>query len=127
MRSAKDGDWASVAKKINERLAILGLTQEDLAERAGISLSVVRELRNNKIQRGRAGRTLTNISEALGLDPQALAKLAYEPSPAPTDGDDRLHRIENRLTEIADQLGGISAELASVHRKIDIVWPNHKQ
>ena len=47
-------DWSAVAKAINERLTVLGLNQRELAERSHVALSIVREIRNNTVQRRRA-------------------------------------------------------------------------
>ena len=42
-------------------------------ERSNIALSIVREIRNNTVQRRRSGRTLEALSVALGWHPRHLA------------------------------------------------------
>lgn len=116
-------DWSAVAKAINERLTELGLNQRELAERSNIALSIVRELRNNTIQRRRSGRTLEALSVALGWHPRHLAAvlLGLTP-PAPNDpvdlaGDSvsgRLAAIEDQLHEITKRLEEMSANMATV-------------
>lgn len=116
-------DWSAVAKAINERLTELGLNQRELSERSNIALSIVREIRNNTVQRRRSGRTLEALSVALGWHPRHLAAvlLGLTP-PAPNDpvdlaGDSvpaRLAAIEDQLHEITKRLEEMSANLATV-------------
>jgi transcriptional regulator with XRE-family HTH domain len=116
-------DWSAVAKAINERLTELGLNQRELSERSNIALSIVREIRNNTIQRRRSGRTLEALSVALGWHPRHLAAvlLGLTP-PAPNDpvdltGDSiptRLAAIEDQLHEMAKRLEEMSANLTTV-------------
>src|SRR5438552_2541540 len=83
--------WAAVASAIEVRMAELGLNHRELAERAGVALSTVRELRHNTVQRRRSGRTLEALSVALGLHPRHLSNLLVRTHPlatadtAPTD------------------------------------------
>jgi hypothetical protein len=116
-------DWPAVARAISERLTELGLNQRELAERAHVALSIVRELRHNTVQRRRAGRTLEALSVALGWHPRHLAAVLVgnrPPSPGdPVDygGDGvpgRLAAIEDRLSEIAERLDELNANLAKV-------------
>lgn len=116
-------DWAAVARTINERVTALGLTQRELAQRAHVALSIVRELRHNTVQRRRSGRTLEALSVALGLHPRHLAAvLLGQRPPQPTDPIDyyadgvpgRLAAIEDRLTEIAARLDKMDANLTVV-------------
>lgn len=116
-------DWSAVAKAINERLTELGLNQRELAERSHIALSIVREIRNNTVQRRRSGRTLEALSVALSWHPRHLAAvlLGLTP-PAPTDpidyaGDSvptRLSAIEDQLNEITKRLDEITTNLATL-------------
>jgi transcriptional regulator with XRE-family HTH domain len=116
-------DWSAVAKAINERLTELGLNQRELAERSHIALSIVREIRNNTVQRRRSGRTLEALSVALGWHPRHLAAvLLRQTPPAPTDPIDyagdgvpaRLAAIEDQLSEITKRLEEINANLSTV-------------
>lgn len=126
-------DWAAVARAISERLTELGLNQRELAERAHVALSIVRELRHNTVQRRRAGRTLEALSVALGWHPRHLAAVlvGHQP-PAPGDPVDyagdgvpgRLAAIESRLDQIAERLEELNANLAKV---INRAGPNHER
>jgi transcriptional regulator with XRE-family HTH domain len=51
------------------------LTQEELAERSGLSVRTVRRLEGDSIRHPR-GTTLRRLDQALGLDPAERAKLA---------------------------------------------------
>jgi transcriptional regulator with XRE-family HTH domain len=116
-------DWAAVARAINERLTEIGLNQRELAERSNIALSIVREIRNNTVQRRRSGRTLEAMSVALGWHPRHLAAvlLGHTP-PAPNDpidyaGDSvpaRLAAIEEQLREITKRLDEVSSKLSTM-------------
>lgn len=126
-------DWAAVARAISERLTEMGLNQRELAERAHVALSIVREIRHNTVQRRRAGRTLEALSVALGWHPRHLAAVlvGHQP-PAPTDPVDyagdgvpgRLAAIEDRLSEIAERLDEVNANLAKL---IDRAGPTHER
>jgi hypothetical protein len=116
-------DWAAVAKAISARMTELGLNQRELAQRAHVALSIVREIRHNTVQRRRAGRTLEALSVALGWHPRHLAAvLLGQRPPEPGDPVDyagdgvpaRLAAIEDRLSEISEQLAEMNTNLAAV-------------
>lgn len=58
-------DWAAVARAIDTRLAELNWRQREFAERAQVSVAIVRELHRNTAQRRRNARTLEALSLAL--------------------------------------------------------------
>src|SRR5215510_9850073 len=66
-------DWPAVAKAISDRLTDLRATQMEVAARAKISLTTLRELQHNINPRRRRPQTLTALSEALGWPPDYLA------------------------------------------------------
>lgn len=116
-------NWAAVAKAINERAAELGLRQRDLADRSGVSLAIVREIQRHTVERKRSHRTLEALSEALDWHPQHLLAVLHNRRP-PARGEPRedmqdpvsarLAAIEDRLTEITDQIAALRADLAGV-------------
>lgn len=75
-------DWAAVAKAIDSRLAELGLRQQQLAQRAHVSLAIVRELQHNLVQRRRSARTLEALSLALEWHPRHLPRRPDRPDTA---------------------------------------------
>ena len=119
-------DWAAVAATIDEHITRLGLDTSRLADRSGVSVSIVRELRHNAVQCRRDGRVLHALSIALELHPRHLSAVAAgHPPPSPADppaSADQFTRIEARLDELATQMGAVQAQLTTI---IDIVWPNH--
>lgn len=127
------GDWAAVAKAINQRLAELGLSQRELIERSQVSKAVVGEIQHNTVQRRRSSRTLVALSLALDLHPDHLTAvlegrrppLAGEPAPRSHDDvPGRLSVIEHQLREITDRLdkmGTISAQLEEINANVATV------
>jgi len=123
-------DWPAVSKAINERMTALGLRQGELVQRSHVSKAIVRELQHNVVQRRRSTRTLEALSIALGWHPRHLTAVLHGRKP-PEPGDPiddegeatpaRLAAIEDRLTEIAQQLEQINANLTKV---IDHVAPD---
>jgi hypothetical protein len=125
-------DWSAVSKAINERMTALGLRQGELVQRAQVSKAIVRELQHNVVQRRRSTRTLEALSVALGWHPRHLTAVLHGRKP-PEPGDPiddegeatpaRLAAIEDRLTEIAQQLEQINANLTKV---VDHVAPDRQ-
>jgi hypothetical protein len=114
--------WAAVAATIEEHMTRLGLDQTQLARRSAVSVSIVRELQYNTVQRRRDGRILQALSTALELHPRHLAAIATgHPPPGrndPVGSTDRLTRIENRISEIAAQVDAINGHISEL---IDLV------
>lgn len=114
-------DWAAVARAIDARLAELNWRQRELAERAQVSVAIVRELHRNTTQRRRNTRTLEALSLTLGWHPEHLDALLRgctppdrgQPETSPSDPviarltsiDRRLAAIERRLEELAARDG----------------------
>ena len=68
-------DWSAVASAISGRLAELRTTQMDVAAKARISLTTLRELQHNNSPRQRRPQTLSALSEALGWPADYLARV----------------------------------------------------
>lgn len=77
------GDWAAVSAAISRRLAETRMTQMDVASRAEVSLTTVRELQHNSNPRRRRPQTLAAVSEALGWPPGYLHQLLNGEDAAP--------------------------------------------
>jgi hypothetical protein len=115
-------DWAAVAKAIDSRLAELGLRQQQLAQRAHVSLAIVRELQHNSVQRRRSARTLEALSLALEWHPRHLHAVLTGQTP-PGRGEvisvpldtvaERLTAIENRLRGIESRLNDLTERLTA--------------
>lgn len=90
-----EGDWAAVAQAIADRLEQLRMTQMDAASRARISLTTLRELRNNTNPRRRHPQTLAALSGALDWPAEYLSNVLHgEKTLVPSAGtDDRLLKV----------------------------------
>lgn len=64
-------------QEIKDRRGPLGMTQKDLAKKAGVYVSTVQEIEAGEIVRRNNPRTLSAISEALGWPPSRLRELLY--------------------------------------------------
>jgi transcriptional regulator with XRE-family HTH domain len=111
-------DWAAVASAIDDRLAQLRMTQMDVAARAKISLTTVRELQHNTSPRRRRPQTLSALSEALDWPAGYLAKILSGDnarSHADEEGDPvlkSLTSIERELSQLRDRVDQIERQLA---------------
>ncbi|RCW45130.1 hypothetical protein DFQ14_10394 [Halopolyspora algeriensis] len=111
-------DWDAVAAAIQTRLDELGMTQQELAHRAGVALMTVRELQHNLKPRRRNPRTLAAISEALGLSDSHLSdvlagKTPREPAAEASDPVlSDLEALKQQLTAITERLDAIERRLA---------------
>ena len=116
-RSAEESvrqDWATVARAIDTRLAKLNWRQRELAERAQVSVAIVRELYRNTTQRHRSARTLEALSVALGWHPEHLdAVLRGHTRPNEANPQPR------RLIPVAARLTSIDRRLAAIERRLD--------
>jgi transcriptional regulator with XRE-family HTH domain len=110
-------DWTAVANAIDARLAELNWRQRELAERAQVSVAIVRELHRNTAQRRRNARTLEALSLALGWHPEHLDAVLRsrtppkrgEPETSPIDPVlARLTSIDRRLTAIEKRLDDLA-------------------
>ncbi|MCI2423976.1 transcriptional regulator [Saccharopolyspora sp. K220] len=91
----------------------LELTQQEVANRAGVALHTVRELQHNLIERKRTARTLEAMSEALELPrPYLTAVLEGHPLSA-TDSPE-----ERSLDDVYAKLADVAKRLAAVERKL---------
>jgi len=111
-------DWAAVASAIDDRLAQLRVTQMDVAARAKISLTTLRELQHNTSPRRRRPQTLSALSEALDWPADYLAKVLSGDNAQPHADEERdpvlksLTSIERELSKLRDRVDQIERQLA---------------
>jgi DNA-binding FadR family transcriptional regulator len=99
------------------------MTQTDLAAKAQVSLTTVRELVHNLNARRRHPRTLSALSEALGwpsdhLNELLKGKTSGPDSDAPDPVADELQTIRQQLEEVHERLASIErteTAVASLH------------
>ena len=111
-------DWAAVAKAISERLTELRATQMEVAARARVSLTTLRELQHDISPRRRRPQTLSALSEALDWPPGYLAAVLHGESPRPYPDEERdpvltsLTSVERELGELRDRVDRIERQLS---------------
>jgi transcriptional regulator with XRE-family HTH domain len=121
--------WVTVAKISKERMLELGMNQDQLAGKAGLALSIVREIIHNTVQRNRNTRTLEALSVALEFPPRHLWAISRgleppAPDPHPNELLVRLASIENKLEPIGsieDRLAAIEGQLTRVNTHLGTV------
>ncbi len=96
---AEAEDWDAVAKAISARLTDTRMTQMDVAARARVSLTTLRELQHNLNPRRRRPQTLAAISEALGWPAGYLVQVLHgdHPQPHPDEAGDPVLRAVDEL------------------------------
>lgn len=108
-----EGDWDAVARAISARLADTRSTQMEVASRAQVSLTTLRELQHNLNPRRRRPQTLTAISEALGWPTGYLGEIL-------AGREARLHDDEaNDPTLTA--LGELGQELRALRSRVETI------
>lgn len=107
-------DWAAVARAIDTRLAELNWRQRELAERAQVSVAIVRELHRNTAQRHRNARTLEALSVALGWHPEHLDAVLRGHTPP-----DRGQPATSPVDPVTARLTSIDRRLAAIERRLD--------
>jgi transcriptional regulator with XRE-family HTH domain len=111
-------DWSAVASAISGRLAELRTTQMDVAAKARISLTTLRELQHNNSPRQRRPQTLSALSEALGWPADYLARVLRGENARPYPDEEQdpvltsLTAVERELGELRDRVERIERQLA---------------
>lgn len=112
-------DWDAVARAIQERLAATRATQMDVAARARVSLTTLRELQHNLNPRRRRPQTLTAVSEALGWPAEYLSRVLHgEPAePHPDETSDpvlsSISTLEREIRDLRARVVAIEQQLAA--------------
>jgi transcriptional regulator with XRE-family HTH domain len=107
-------DPQALAREINARMSDLGVTQQQLAERSGVSVAAIRGIQKAQPRR-RSPVILSAISRALRW-PDDHLRGVYEadaPVVASDDGDDltaRLDRMQGQIDDLCDRLAGLEAQ-----------------
>lgn len=99
-------DWDAVARTISDRLTETRMTQMDVASRAQVSLTTLRELQHNLNPRRRRPQTLAAISEALGWPADHLEQILRggQPSQLADEANDLILRAIDDLTAAVQEL-----------------------
>lgn len=107
-------DWDAVAAAITARLTDTRMTQMEVASRAQVSLTTLRELQHNLNPRRRRPQTLAAVSEALGWPSDYLVQVLR-------GGHPKLHPNERAdpVLQAVDELEGQLRELRTRVEKIE--------
>ena len=103
-----------IAERLQERRAELGLSQAELARRAGVSQSSL--LRVEEGGRSCTVGTLAKLAKGLGIEPaELLAEIVDRPKP--TKAEKVFYRVCNRLRDRdADQLRAVEDLIRALDR-----------
>ena len=116
-------DWTAVAKAIAARASELDLRQKDLAERSGVSLAIIREIQQDRIQRRRNPRTLEALSLALGWHAQHLAAVLHGEDPPARGAPAGIPLAQDRALVLLDailrELRGLRTQVGALTRRIE--------
>jgi len=110
-------DWTAVARAISDRMADLRATQMDVAAKARISLTTLRELQHNVNPRRRRPQTLAALSEALGWPPGYLAATLHGGEARPY-ADERHDPLLGSLSSIERELGELRQRVDRIERQL---------
>jgi transcriptional regulator with XRE-family HTH domain len=116
-------DWDAVAEAIRNRLAETRMTQLDVASRARLSLTTIRELQHNLNPRRRRPQTLAAVSEALGWPSDYLAQVLRGDRPEPHADEVRdpvlqgLESLGREIRELRGRVEQIERQLAAEDEK----------
>ena len=113
-------DWPAVAAALNERMAALRVGQQELAHLSGVSVSTLRQVQHGAGRRVQ-NKTLSAISRALDWPDNHLTGVLIsdrcepvaETSPGSDDVAATLHRVEERLQEVVQQLAHLTAAITA--------------
>lgn len=110
-------DWDAVAKVISDRLADTRTTQMELASRAKVSLTTVRELQHNLNPRRRRPQTLAAVSDALGWPPGYLAEVLGGATPT-THVDEAADPVLNALDDLETEVKALRDRVGAIERRL---------
>ena len=115
-------DWAVVSRSITERMLDLGMTQTELAAKAQVSLTTVRELVHNLNARRRNPRTLGALSLALDWPEDAIQRLLRggQPTGARIEPADP---VVEELRELREQLVAMQQQIDSLSQQVTTAPP----
>lgn len=110
-------DWDAVALAIQNRLAEIRATQMDVASRAKISLTTLRELQHNLNPRRRRPQTLSAVSEALGWPSGYLAQV-LRGEPANPHTDEVTDPVLAALSSLDQEVRELRARVVEIERQL---------
>ena len=110
-------DWTAVARAISDRLAELRATQMEVAAKARLSLTTLRELQHNINPRRRRPQTLAALSEALDWPADYLVKVLHGEDAQP-HADEKHDPVLGSLASIERELGDLRERVGRIERQL---------
>jgi transcriptional regulator with XRE-family HTH domain len=104
------GYWADVAKVVNDRMAERGITQQELAERSGVSPATLRKIQAGDEQK-RTRSTLASVSRALGFADDHLWRVSRGEMPAVGGADGDLPVLRAEVANLARRMDALESRL----------------
>lgn len=121
--------WLSLAAAVNERMAELDLDQADLADEAGLSAQVIRDLQRG-LPRQYRSTTMLRVARALGWPADAFPRIlngfpldgdtpppVARPRPASSPGAGQERRAD--VGALESQVSDLERSLADLRRELD--------
>jgi transcriptional regulator with XRE-family HTH domain len=106
------GDWADVAKVVNDRMTERGITQQELAERSGVSPATLRKIQAGDEQK-RTRSTLANVSRALGFADDHLWRVSRGERPADAVPDGDLSILRAEVADLARRMDALESRMGA--------------
>lgn len=104
-------DWDAVARAIQNRLDETRSTQMEIASRARVSLTTLRELQHNLNPRRRRPQTLSAVSEALGWPAGYLVQVLHGEAAEP--------HTDESADPVLTSLSGLEQEIRALRARVD--------
>lgn len=113
----KRDDWDAVARAIQNRLDETRSTQMEIASRARVSLTTLRELQHNLNPRRRRPQTLSAVSEALGWPAGYLVQVLHGEAAEP-HADESADPVLTSLSGLEQEIRALRARVDQIERQL---------
>jgi hypothetical protein len=110
-------DWDAVARAIQHRLDETRTTQMDVASRAQVSLTTLRELQHNLNPRRRRPQTLSAVSVALGWPADYLAQVLRGETAEP-HADESKDPVLTALKGLEQEIHALRARVEQIEQQL---------
>ena len=117
LEQERDGDWNAVAVAIQNRLSETRATQMEVASRAKVSLTTLRELQHNLNPRRRRPQTLAAVSEALGWPAGYLTRVLHG-EPAEPHASEARDPVLAALSDLEQEIRGLRARVDEIEQQL---------
>lgn len=108
--------WALVSKEVNKRMAELDLPQIEVARRALVSASTLREIQWHRVERTRNHSTLVALSRALEWPPDYIVNILRGDHGRPTSHQPAAtcDAVQQSVDDVAERIERLTARIAAL-------------